>query len=113
MAKAEGSSVEHPGVLGATALARIDDQRARLERHARETSGNDADAIAAGEHEWAQIDVARRHALLDAGRARGERQRRLRDEVLGIPLELLAECRNRRLVGLGTDQHAVTARAVD
>src|SRR5437764_2587965 len=98
---ANGSSVEHPGVLGAAALARIDHERAWFERHAGEASGNDADAVAAGEHEWAQIYVARRHPLLDAGRAGGERERRLGDEVLGILLELLAERSDGRLVGLG------------
>ena len=64
-------------------------------------------------HERPQVDMARRDALLDAGRAGRERQRRLRDEVLGVRLELGAERRDGRLVGFRADQHAVAAGAVD
>ena len=53
-----------------------------LQRDAREAAGHDADAVAAGEHEGTQIDMARRDAFLDAGRAGGQRERRLRDEIL-------------------------------
>src|ERR1035441_3263765 len=64
------------------ALAGIDHQRALLERDAGQAAGHDAGAIAPGEHERAQVHVTRRHALLHASGAGGQRQRRLRDEVL-------------------------------
>ena len=57
--------------------------------------------------------MTRRDAFLDAGRAGRQRQRRLRDEVLRVRFELGAERRDRRLVGLRSDQHAVAAGAVD
>ena len=56
--------------------------------------------------------MARRDAFLDAGRAGRERQRRLRDEVLRVGLELGAEGRHRGLVGFRPDHHAVAAGAV-
>ena len=64
------------------------------------------------QHERPQIDVARRDAGLDAGRAGRERERRLGDEALGIELELGAERSDLRLVGHRPDQHAVAAGAV-
>src|SRR5262249_1612868 len=41
------SSVQHPGVFGAAALAGIDHQRSLLQRDAGEAAGHDADAVAA------------------------------------------------------------------
>src|SRR5580698_5620224 len=67
------SSVQHPGVFGAATLARIDDERSAFEGDARKAAGHDADAVAAGEHEGTQVDMARRNAFLDAGRAGGQR----------------------------------------
>src|SRR5579872_2055226 len=67
MAKAI-SLIQNPGVLGAAALARIDDERALLQRHARQPARHDGRALAAGEHERAQVDMARREASLGAGR---------------------------------------------
>ena len=55
------SVLQHPGVFRAPALARIDDERAVLERDPGQAAGCDADAIP-GEHEGPQIDMARRHA---------------------------------------------------
>ncbi len=66
----------------------------------------------AREHERAQVDVARRDAALDEGRAGRERERRLRDVALGVGLDRGAE---RLDLGRGrrrADQHAVAARAV-
>ena len=68
--------------------------------------------VAAGEHERAQVDMARREAFLHQGRHGRERERRLRDEAARIALQLLAERLERHLVGLRADQHAVAARAV-
>src|SRR5262245_29135344 len=106
------SSIQHPRVLGPAALAGIDHERAFLQRHPGQAPWHDANAIAPGQHERAQIDVARRNAFLDAGRAGRERERRLRDEILRVRFELGAERRNRRLVGHRPDQHAIAARAV-
>src|SRR3954452_7537762 len=106
------SSVQHPGILCAAALAGVDDQRTCLERNAREPAGHNSDPIAAGEHERPQIDMARREAFLHECRYGGERERRLGDEAARIALQFLAEGFDRHLVGLRADQHAVAARAV-
>src|SRR6476661_9137747 len=82
------SSVQHPGVLRPAALAGIDHERTLLQCDPGEPAGHDADAIPAGQHEWAQIDVTRRNAFLDAGGAGGERERRLCDEVSWVGFEL-------------------------
>src|SRR5580692_5326306 len=81
------SCVEHPCILRPSALARIDDERSAFERDPGEPARHDADAVAAGKHKGPQIDMARRHALLDAGRAGRQRKRRLGDEVLRVRLE--------------------------
>src|SRR5579871_2068645 len=62
------SLIQYPGVLGAAALARIDDQRTFLQRHARQSARHNGGALAAGEHEGAEIDVARRQSRLGTGR---------------------------------------------
>ena len=92
--------VQHPGVFRAAALARIDDERAGLQRDARETARHDADLVLAGEHERPQVDMARREAFLDQRRHGGERERRLRDEAARVALQLFAERLDRQLVGL-------------
>src|ERR1043166_326881 len=51
--------IEYPGVLGAAALARIDHERAFLQRDAGEAARHDGGALAPREHEGAQIDMAR------------------------------------------------------
>src|SRR3954471_4001619 len=89
-------TVQHPGVLRAAALARIDHQRSRLQGNAGKAAGNDADPVAAGQHEWSQIDMARREAFLDQCRDGRERERRLRDEAARVALELFAEGFERR-----------------
>ena len=68
-ARQHSSPVQDPSVFRAAALARIHHQRALLQRHAREASRHDADAVAAAKHERSQIDVTGRDAGLDAGRA--------------------------------------------
>src|SRR4051794_12346347 len=85
------SLIQYPGVLGAAALAGIDDQRAFFQSDARQPARDDVDAVAPGQHERAEIDVAGREALFGAGRAGGERQRRLRDKTLGLAFQLVAE----------------------
>jgi len=77
-----------------------------------EPAGYDANAGAAGQHERPQVDVARRDAFVDAGRASRQRQRRLRDEILRRGLELGAELLDRDLARRRSDQHAVAAGAV-
>src|SRR5205823_1470634 len=61
------SSIQDPGVLRSAALAGVDHERSSLQRHTGEAAWHDADAIAPGKHEWAQIDMAGRHSLVDAG----------------------------------------------
>ena len=57
--------IDDPGILGAAALARIDDQRALIQRDPRQPARHDAHAIRAGEHEGPQIDMARRDAGIE------------------------------------------------
>src|SRR5215475_11386885 len=61
--------IQYPGVLGAAALARIDHERAFLQRDAGEPARHDGGALAAGEDERPEIDVARGEAGSGAGRA--------------------------------------------
>src|ERR1041384_1243845 len=91
------SSVQHPGILGAAALAGVDDQRAGLQGDAREAARHDADAIAAGQHERPKVHMARRKALLDQCRHRGEGKGRLGNEAARVALELLTESFDRHL----------------
>ena len=85
------SDIQYPGVLGAAALARIDHQRALLQRYASQPAGHDADIVAAGENERPEIDMPRRQPRLGGCRAGRQRQRRLGDEALGGMDELGAE----------------------
>src|SRR5438045_7477623 len=57
------NSVDDPCVLGAAALRGIDDQRSFGQRDAREAAGDHLHVLAR-EDERAQVDVARRDALL-------------------------------------------------
>src|SRR5437868_14834670 len=66
------NSVDDPRVLRAAALRGVDDQRPFAQRPAREAAGNHLHFLAR-EDERAQIHVPRRDALLDEGRAGGER----------------------------------------
>jgi len=66
------SLIQYPRILGAAALTGIDHQRTWLERHASQAAGHDGDVVASGQHERAQIDMARcktRLAMLDANKA--------------------------------------------
>src|SRR3989442_7880814 len=105
-------SIDDPCVLRAAALRRVDHQRALEQRDARETAGNEL-YLLAGEHEGSQVDVARRDALVDEGRAGGERQRRLGDVVRRIGADARAEGLDLGFLGGGPDEHAVAARAGD
>src|SRR4026208_199523 len=93
--------VQYPGVLGAATLARIDHQRAFLQRHARQPARHDGDMLAPRQHERPEIDMARREARRGAGRAGRQRQRWLGDKTFGLALELVAERLDRRLGGGG------------
>jgi hypothetical protein len=66
----------------------------------------------AGEHEGPQVDVARRDAALDEGRAGRQRQRRLRDVAFRVGDELACGSLDLGLGGGRPDQHAVAAGAV-
>src|SRR5258708_18492539 len=105
--------IEHPRVLGSSALTRIDHERPVLERDPRQPARHNAGPVTPGEHERAQVDMARGDAFLDAGGAGREREGWLGDEVFRVSLELGAERLDRRPVGLRADHHSVTAGAVD
>src|SRR5580698_7675209 len=64
-----GLFLDDPGVFGAAALRRIDHQGTSGQRHAGQAARHDRHSILAGQHEGPEIDVARRHALFDEGRA--------------------------------------------
>mmetsp|Transcript_59385 Transcript_59385/g.140239 ORF Transcript_59385/g.140239 Transcript_59385/m.140239 type:complete len:469 (+) Transcript_59385:1183-2589(+) len=105
------SVLEHPGVLGPAALAAVHHQRSLLQGHPGQPARHHAHARPA-QHKGSQVDVTRRHAALDKGRAGGQRQRRLCDVVARVGQQPGAEvldlgCRGRR-----AHQHAVAARAV-
>ena len=105
--------VDDPGVLGAAALARIDHQRALLQRDAREAARHDPHAVRARQHERPQVHVARRNAALERRRAGRKRERRLGDVIGRIGLDLGGEFLALRGGRMRADQHAVAARAVD
>src|SRR5580658_10530789 len=105
-------SFQHPGVLGAAALRGIDHQRPLAQRHPREPPWNDT-YITTRQHEWTQVDVARREAQICKRRTCRQRQGRLRDVAVGSCDDLLTKMLD---FGLGrgrTDEHAVAAGAVD
>src|SRR5262245_24448962 len=77
------AALQNPSVLGAAALARIDDERAFAKRHSRQAAGNNT-RLLAGEHEGPQVDVARNDLAVNEGRRGGERQGGLRDVIFGI-----------------------------
>src|SRR5688572_8271269 len=105
------SLFEHPGVFAAAALRRVDDERAALQRDAREPAGLHVNFLAV-ERERPQVDVPRLEAILDDGRDPRQRERGLCDVTARVsvdaPRELLAFLRR----GMWPDQHAITARAV-
>src|SRR5215471_8923452 len=102
-------SIDYPRILGPPALRGIDDQRSLLQRDARQSARNELH-LAPGEHERAQVEVARGDALVDVGRARGERERGLGDVVPRVGAYTLAERLDRFVAGGRSDQHAVAAR---
>src|ERR1700684_322874 len=106
------SGLEHPGILGAPALRRIDHQRTFAQGDAGEPARNDAHGFA-GQHERPEIDVPRGDAGGDEGRAGRQRERRLRDVFFRGGEDTFLE---RLALSLGAgraDQHAVAAGAVD
>ena len=64
------SSLEHPAVLGAAALARIHHQRALPQRHAGQAAGHDADAVAPVSTNGRKSTWRGARPLVDEGRAR-------------------------------------------
>src|SRR3546814_3779926 len=70
------SVMEHPGVLGAAALAGIDDERSFGQRHPGQTPRNDGAARGPGQDEGPQVNMARSQALGGQRRTSGERKRR-------------------------------------
>src|SRR5262245_32938458 len=106
-------SIQHPGVLAAAALRRVDDERALAERGAGEPARDDPDAVGAAQHERAQVDVAAVQAAADERRVAGQCDGRLSDVVARRLRDTLAE-----LVALGRgrgrpDEHPVPAGLVD
>src|SRR3546814_14252691 len=84
------SVMEHPGVLGAAALAGIDDERAFGQRHPGQAARDDGAARGPGQDEGPQVDMARRKAL--GG------QRRTGGEQIGsasVGKECVSTCRSR------------------
>ena len=69
---------EHPGVLAAAALRRVDHQRAAAQRHARQPARGDLH-VATEQHERPQVDVAALEVVVHPARVARERERRLRD----------------------------------
>src|ERR1700730_12931406 len=80
--------LDNPGILGATALARIDDERFLLQGHSCQSARHDPYAIRPGENEGPQIDVARRDSGIEKSRGCGERERWLSNEISRIAGEL-------------------------
>src|SRR5580700_10616480 len=87
----EDRILDNPGILGAAALARIDDERFLLQGHSCQSARHDPDAIRAGENEGPQIDMTRRDAGIEKSRGCGERERWLSDEIIRIAGEFRRE----------------------
>src|ERR1700730_14696482 len=109
----EDRILDNPGILGAAALARIDDERVLLQGHSCQSARHDPDAIRAGENEGPQIDMARRDAGIEKSRGCGERERWLSNEIIRIAGEFRRENLAFGLRSMRPDQHAVATRAVD
>src|SRR5438128_5699243 len=66
--------IQHPGILGASALRGIDHKRPLLERHARQAARHDLDTVR-DQDVRPKVHVARRKALLGQDRASRQRER--------------------------------------
>src|SRR3546814_8658052 len=73
------------------ALTAVHHQRPLAHRDAGQAARRDRDALRRHQHEGAQVDMARGEAGLGEDRHGRERQRRLRDIIAGIGLQLGAE----------------------
>ena len=62
-----GAPADHPGVLGATALAGVHHQPALVEGDPGQPAGQDPHVLAVVDREGAQVDVAAHHALVHPG----------------------------------------------
>ena len=109
----EDRILDNPGILGAAALARIDDERFLLQGHSCQSARHDPYAIRAGENEGPQIDMARRDAGIEKSRGCGERERWLSNEITGSRVEFRRENLAFGLRSMRPDKHAVAARAID
>src|SRR5208337_500771 len=76
--------LDDPGVLGATALARIHHERFFLQSDPCQSAWHDPHAVRAGEHEGPQIDMTGSDTSVAKRRRRRERERRLGDEIVRI-----------------------------
>src|ERR1700748_3406652 len=81
---------EHPGILAAAALRRVDYQRAFSHRHPCKPSRDYVNLFAA-EDIWPQIHVPAFEMIVNDGGDSRERERRLGDEVARIGLDLARE----------------------
>ena len=103
---------EHPRVLAAAALRRVDDERPFLERDAREAAGQHEDVLAV-EDVRPQVDMPSLERAVHDRRHARQRQRRLRDVVARVrfdPPRRTPSCSSS--VELRADEHAVAAGLV-
>lgn len=108
-----GALGEHPGVLGAAALAGVDDQVALLEGDPGQAAGQDPDVVAVVDGEGTQVDVAGRHAFAREGRGGGQGDGALGDETARVLADGLAGPLQGFAVGLRPDDDALAAGPVD
>src|SRR5262245_47980001 len=108
----QSSREENPRILAATALGRIDNQRALLERDSGQSSGKNIDILAI-ENVRAQIDMPPGKLLIDNHRRAGKSQGGLRYVVARIGLNPSRELPALILHAVRADQHTIAAGLVD
>ena len=105
---------DHPGVLGATALAAVDHQRPLRQRHAGQTARQHEDVLAVIDGEGPQIDVARGQLpVLDQRRAGGDLHDPLCDPAARILEHLRSQLGQLLIAGLVADHQAIAAGSID
>src|SRR5262245_33691370 len=108
----QSSREENPRVLAASALGRIDNQRALLERDSSQSPWKNINVFAI-ENVRAQIDMPPSKLLIDNHRRAGKSQGGLRYVVARIGLNPAREFAALILHAVRADQHTIAAGLVD
>ena len=103
---------QHPGVLGAAALAGVHDQAALGQGHPGEAAGQHPHLLAVVHREGPQVEVAGAQAAVDQRGAGRERHDRLGDVAAGVAEDVLPALGQLLVGGVGPEHQPVAAGGV-